>query len=223
MPDDGSSRLFINNRVPDNYQVLVVNPNGTPVSYPECQVSWRRAMKMLRMAGDYAFTYRTSPFVARSGNEFDRKEWEVPSVVMLRQFRKVVELHQEAAFNLRNLFIRDLGKDMYDDRRLRMKSDNPAIQASFDHITPKSRGGERSWMNSVLASVEMNGYKANRTPEEAGLRLKYDPWIPTRADLLKLELSEENLQHLNVEWLEFYENIKPSKRVQRVLNLAKAA
>lgn len=55
-----------------------------------------------------------------------------------------------------------------------------ASQLDLEHITPKSRGGADSWMNLVAACKACNNRKANRTPEEAGMKLHYVPYVPNR-------------------------------------------
>lgn len=40
---------------------------------------------------------------------------------------------------------------------------------TIDHIQPKSRGGDHSWGNLVVACFTCNNRKDNRTPEEAGM------------------------------------------------------
>lgn len=55
---------------------------------------------------------------------------------------------------------------------------------TIDHVLPESRGGKLTWENSVSACAKCNGFKADRTPEEAGMRLRWEPWRP---DLLGLE------------------------------------
>lgn len=58
--------------------------------------------------------------------------------------------------------------------------------STVDHIVPQSRGGETSWMNCVVAcggSKGCNAKKRNRTPEEAGMKLRYKPFVPTFGDL----------------------------------------
>ena len=47
-----------------------------------------------------------------------------------------------------------------------------------EHIVPDSRGGEYAWMNLVIACKACNDRKSNRTPEEAGMKLHYVPYIP---------------------------------------------
>ena len=52
-----------------------------------------------------------------------------------------------------------------------------------DHIVPRSRGGPTSWLNLVAACAACNGFKRDRTPEQAGLRLQMQPFVPTPAQL----------------------------------------
>lgn len=56
-----------------------------------------------------------------------------------------------------------------------------AAAHTVDHILPKSRGGPLSWENSVAACFKCNNRKANRTPEEAGMRLLIAPEAPVLA------------------------------------------
>lgn len=50
--------------------------------------------------------------------------------------------------------------------------------STYDHIMPQSRGGENTWLNLVAACTDCNGYKADRTPEEAGMKLIREPFVP---------------------------------------------
>ena len=56
-----------------------------------------------------------------------------------------------------------------------------------EHIVPESRGGGWTWMNLVSACAACNGRKANRTPEEARMRLLYLPYVPSRFEAFLLE------------------------------------
>jgi 5-methylcytosine-specific restriction endonuclease McrA len=49
---------------------------------------------------------------------------------------------------------------------------------TIDHIFPRSRGGKDSWENLAIACAGCNSYKGNRTPEEAGMRLRTTPKAP---------------------------------------------
>ena len=55
-----------------------------------------------------------------------------------------------------------------------------------DHIHPRSRGGPDKWTNVVASCGSCNKFKDNMTPEEAGMKLLYLPYTPTRAEHLIL-------------------------------------
>lgn len=56
---------------------------------------------------------------------------------------------------------------------------------TIDHVVPTSRGGPKaSWLNSVAACTSCNGKKANRTPAEAGMTLRFQPFAPSKATFL---------------------------------------
>ena len=68
---------------------------------------------------------------------------------------------------------------------------------TIDHILPKSRGGKNEWSNLVTCCYECNSKKADRTPEEANMKLRVKPKSP--------ELISEH-QSLKDAWLEFLNN-----------------
>jgi 5-methylcytosine-specific restriction endonuclease McrA len=51
-------------------------------------------------------------------------------------------------------------------------------QVTIDHVVPRSQGGASSWTNCVAACVACNARKADRTPEQAGMRLRSRPARP---------------------------------------------
>ena len=53
-------------------------------------------------------------------------------------------------------------------------------QLDMEHIVPRSKGGADSWMNLVAACKGCNNRKADRTPEAAGMKLHYVPYVPNR-------------------------------------------
>ena len=55
---------------------------------------------------------------------------------------------------------------------------------TMDHVQPRSRGGRTEWLNAVAAHAACNERKGNRTPSEAGMPLLWQPWVPTRAELV---------------------------------------
>ncbi|WP_114906994.1 HNH endonuclease [Ornithinimicrobium murale] len=57
----------------------------------------------------------------------------------------------------------------------------PAI--TVDHVVPRAHGGQSTWENCVAACWICNWDKADRTPEQAGLVLLWEPFVPTTYDL----------------------------------------
>lgn len=94
----------------------------------------------------------------------------VPTVIVLARFAKVPK--RRPRFSARNIWQRDGGRCQYTGRQLKPSEGN------IDHIVPRSRGGATSWENCVLAHREINSRKADRTPDEAGLRLVRAPSVP---------------------------------------------
>ena len=60
---------------------------------------------------------------------------------------------------------------------------------SIDHVLPRSRGGQDTWENMVAACFSCNSKKANRTPEEANMKLCCVPKAPVNKMLLNLNKS----------------------------------
>jgi 5-methylcytosine-specific restriction endonuclease McrA len=59
--------------------------------------------------------------------------------------------------------------------------DGPAT--TVDHIVPRSRGSRNTWANTIAACDGCNQRKGDRTPAEAGMRLRFEPATPTWASL----------------------------------------
>lgn len=57
---------------------------------------------------------------------------------------------------------------------------------TVDHVVPQSRGGTSTWDNTVLACGPCNTRKRDRTPAEAGMRLRVQPRIPDWKDVSPL-------------------------------------
>ncbi len=63
-------------------------------------------------------------------------------------------------------------------------------ELTVDHILPRSRGGTSTWENCVLACVECNKRKADRTPAQAGLKLRKAPRKPSWKSLVQVPLRD---------------------------------
>ncbi len=94
----------------------------------------------------------------------------VPEVVTLTDYDRMPSQH--VPFSRRNLFKRDRYTCQY------CGCQPGGSELTIDHVVPRSRGGVSSWTNCVLACVACNHSKADRTPEEANLRLRKRPVRP---------------------------------------------
>ena len=74
-------------------------------------------------------------------------------------------------------------------------------ELTLDHVFPKSRGGDSSWENLTSACKKCNNKKADRTPEEAGMKLLSVPAQPR--DTLVFELMVRNQPHLARAWVRY--------------------
>ncbi len=70
-------------------------------------------------------------------------------------------------------------------KRMLLKRDNrrcaycrkPA--KTVDHVIPRSQGGKTKWNNTVAACFPCNNKKDNRTPDQAGMKLLWEPYEPS--------------------------------------------
>jgi len=149
-----------------DHPALVLNADYRPLSYfPLSLWPWQEAVKAAFL--DRVAIVAEYDEVARSPS----LEIRLPSVVVLREYVKPARL---AAFTRFNLFLRDEFACMYCGAK---------GELTFDHVIPRSRGGRTSWENVVTASAEMNLLKANKTPEEAGMKLRRAARQPTVHEL----------------------------------------
>lgn len=102
----------------------------------------------------------------------------VPTVIVLSNFDRVPL--KRPSFSLRGLWLRDGGQCQYTGRFLKPGEGN------IDHVIPSSRGGETSWENCVLSDRQVNNRKADRTPQEGGLRLQRKPFRPETVPVTNL-------------------------------------
>jgi len=94
----------------------------------------------------------------------------VPEVVTLTRYDRVPA--NTVTFSRRNIFKRDRYTCQYCGKQ------PGSEELTIDHVLPRSRGGGSNWQNCVLACVECNHRKADRTPSEARMALKTKPKRP---------------------------------------------
>ncbi len=90
--------------------------------------------------------------------------------VVIRLIRYVRAPKKRIILNRKNLLIRDNYTCQYCSRRVQ--------PLTVDHVIPKQFGGKDTWENLVIACLPCNNRKANRTPDQAGMRLVNKPKRP---------------------------------------------
>ncbi|MBP3193132.1 HNH endonuclease [Natronogracilivirgula saccharolytica] len=103
-----------------------------------------------------------------------RDEFDYPTVIRLRKYARIP--YKNIVMSRKNILKRDSHTCMYCGVRDRL---------TIDHVIPRSRGGDDSWENLVSACTTCNHRKGNRTPREAGMKLRSKPFRPNHIIYLR--------------------------------------
>jgi 5-methylcytosine-specific restriction endonuclease McrA len=104
----------------------------------------------------------------------------LPAVIRLHRFiRRRTPI---VKFSRQNLYVRDRGVCQYCGALYEYK------ELTYDHVVPRSRGGQTEWTNVVTCCTACNLKKGGRTPEEAGMPLIRKPKAPIWIPLLTMSL-----------------------------------
>lgn len=80
--------------------------------------------------------------------------------------------HKKVRFSRDNIWLRDKKMCQYCGISLSRR------EGTMDHVIPKCHGGKTNWENIVLACVNCNSKKANKTLRESGMTLRSPPKRP---------------------------------------------
>jgi 5-methylcytosine-specific restriction endonuclease McrA len=94
----------------------------------------------------------------------------VPEVITLTKYDRLPA--NAVTFSRRNVFKRDRFTCQYCGRQ------PGGDELTIDHVIPRSLGGTSTWENCVLACIECNSAKADRTPDQARMPLRRHPVRP---------------------------------------------
>jgi 5-methylcytosine-specific restriction endonuclease McrA len=162
-------------------QTLVLNASYEPLAV----VSVRRAV-ILVLTEKAVMEHADEDRPIRSPS----RQLPTPLVVRLIKFVRV-PYRRKLPWSRRGVLERDRHRCAYCAGRA----------STIDHLVPVSRGGEeRSWLNTVSACVPCNQAKADRTPDEAGMRLLLMPHQPKTHTALVLAIGVTAAQSVP-EWL----------------------
>lgn len=138
--------------------VLILNASYEPLH----RVSVQHAIKMI---------VREVAVIEESSDEM-YGPFKKPLVLRLVRYVKLAWRKSSPRFSKKRLFERDNHMCAYCNK--------PAT--TVDHVLPRSKGGETTWLNTVAACLKCNRKKAARTIEESGMKLLLTPYEPSWYD-----------------------------------------
>lgn len=157
-----------------NQGVLLLNQNYEPLAV--CDV--KKAVVLILLGKAEAI--ENSAYWVRSVN------FRIPLPVVVRLVRYARAPRRQVVLNRKNLLMRDRHQCQYCGRK--------SSPLTVDHIIPRQFGGKESWENLVIACLPCNNRKANRTPEQAGMRLMNSPKRPNHFFYLQHFIGVKNEQ-----------------------------
>lgn len=147
---------------PEACPALVLNADYRPLSYyPLSLWSWQDAIKAVfldrvNIVSEYDREVRSPGFIMR-----------LPSVVSLKTY---VKPSRSPAFTRFNVFLRD---------RFQCQYCGADEDLTFDHLLPRSKGGQTTWDNVVTACSPCNLRKGDKLAKEAGMLPAQHPFQPS--------------------------------------------
>lgn len=152
-------------------QTLLLNQGYQPLT----TISWQRAICLLSLGK------------VEVVEEYDRDIRSVYLVIkmpaVVRLITRFCKIKQRVKFSRQNV----LGRDRWTCQYCGQK--RPIAELTYDHVVPRSQGGKTSWENIVTACRGCNARKADRTPQQAGMRLLCAPRRPRSVPVIMIQLS----------------------------------
>ena len=94
----------------------------------------------------------------------------VPDIIRLENYESIPK--RSVKFTRRNVYQHYGYKCCYCGNKFHTQNLN------LDHVVPRSRGGRTNWDNIVTSCIPCNTRKENKTPREAGMKLRVNPSRP---------------------------------------------
>jgi hypothetical protein len=116
----------------------------------------------------------------------------MPAVVILT--KPIENMKRAVKFSRTNVLTRDGYRCQYCRERKK------AAELNYDHVVPRQQGGRTVWENIVMACYPCNSKKANRTPEQAGMKLMRRPTKPKTLPMLGPRFHPRDI---HPSWLEY--------------------
>ncbi len=170
---------------PEACPALVLNADFRPLSYyPLSLWPWQEAVKAVFL--DRVNILSEYDTCVRSVSS----QFKLPSVVSLKTY---VKPQRHPAFTRFNVFLRD---------RFECQYCGAPDDLTFDHVVPRSRGGQTTWKNIVTACSPCNLRKGGKMPKNAQMFPRQAPFQPTVHDL-QANGQKFPPNHLHESWMDF--------------------
>ncbi len=118
---------------------------------------------------------------------------KMPAVVRL--LGRVRGRKQAVKFSRMNVATRDSFKCQYCGDK------HTLSKLTYDHVVPRSQGGRTTWENIVMACYPCNERKANRTPEQAKMKLLKHPVKPAFLPVVTMRFNTSSIPDAWVSWI----------------------
>ena len=152
-------------------QTLMLSQGYEPIKI----VPWQRAVTLLSLGKVEVI------------EEFDK---EVRSTFLVLKMPAVVRLlstfkrrKKMPKFSRINIYGRDGFRCQYCGKKVTMST------GTYDHVVPRTQGGQTSWTNIVTACEPCNSKKGGRTPAEAKMQLRQKPVRPKSVPVVAFRVS----------------------------------
>lgn len=145
-----------------NVKVLVLDASWQPMQI----IDWQRAFVLLAENKVEVIKNYIDKFVHSA-----RETFNIPSVI--RFIKKITKKQRKVKFSRDNVYLRDKATCQYCGKKNISRE-----EFTIDHIKPRSQGGISSFENCCVCCEKCNRFKANMTPEQAGMRLLNKPIKP---------------------------------------------
>ncbi len=141
-------------------KILLLNVTYEPLLV----ISWQKAITLL--------TLGKVEVIEEYDHEVHSVSFAIKLPAVVRLLNMVKWRKRTPTFSRSNIYARDHQKCQYCGKKLALQ------EITYDHVVPKSQGGETSWGNVVVCCLKCNGKKGGRTPKQAGMKLLSAPKRP---------------------------------------------
>lgn len=144
-------------------RVLLLNANFRPID----TITFEDVIDLFMRAGDVVEPVEGVAGVMRSPSTTIK----IPSVLRLKIYKNVPM--RKKKWSKWGVLKRDNFSCVYCSKKSMSRD-----ECTVDHIIPVAQEGKSTWGNTACACLSCNQRKADRTPSQAGMKLRWEPKTP---------------------------------------------